>query len=62
MAKHQRTMTNMLFKVRNPRESVSDIEHVAISPSTSVINNDEQNYMKRPMKNEKMHGMIYMIG
>ena len=47
MAKHQRTMTNMLVRVRNSRESVSKIEHVTINPSTSAINNDEENYIKR---------------
>jgi hypothetical protein len=47
MAKHQRTMTNMLVRVRNPRESVLEIEHVASSPSTSAINNNEENHIKR---------------
>jgi hypothetical protein len=47
MAKRQRTMTDMLVRVRNPRESVLEIEHVAISPSTSAINNDEENYIKK---------------
>ena len=46
MTKRQRTITNMLIKVRNHRESVSEIEHVAISPSTLAINNDEENYIK----------------
>ena len=32
--------------MRNPRESVLEIEHVAIIPSTSAINNDEKNYIK----------------
>ena len=41
MEKRQRTMTDMLVRVRNSRESVLEIEHVAISPSTSAINNDE---------------------
>ena len=61
-AKRQRTMTYMLIRVRNSRESIVEIEHIAISPSTSAINNDEENHIKRPMKNGKMHGMIYMIG
>jgi len=37
----------MLVRVRNPKESVSKIEHVAISPSTLAINNDEENYIKK---------------
>ncbi len=40
-AKCQRTIMDMLARVRNPQESVSEIEHVAISPPTSAINNDE---------------------
>jgi hypothetical protein len=47
MAKRQRTMTDMLVRVTNPRESVSEIEHVVINPSTSIINNNEENYIKR---------------
>ena len=47
MAKRQRTMTDMLVRVTNPRESVSEIEHVVINPSTSIINNNEKNYIKR---------------
>ena len=37
----------MLGRVRNPRDSVLEIEHVAISPSTSAINSDEENHIKR---------------
>ena len=40
-------MTDMLVRVRNPRESVLEIEHVAISPPTSAINNDAENHIKR---------------
>ena len=47
MAKRQRTMTDMLVRVRNPRESMSEIEHVDISSSTSAINNNEKNYIRR---------------
>ena len=47
MAKRQRTMTDMLVRVRNPRESMSEIEHVDISSSTSAINNNEKNYIRK---------------
>jgi hypothetical protein len=46
-------MTDMLVRVRNPRESVLEIEHVAISPSTSAINNDEENHIKRANEERK---------
>ena len=47
MVKRQRTMTNMLVVVKNPKVSVLEIEHVPINPSTSAINNDEKNHIKR---------------
>ena len=47
MVKRQRTMTNMLVMVKNPKVSVLEIEHVPINPSTSAINNDEKNHIKR---------------
>jgi hypothetical protein len=40
-------MTYMLVRMRNPGESVLGIEHVAINPSTSAINNNEENHIKR---------------
>ncbi len=57
MAKSQRTMTDMLVRVRNPRESVLEIEHVAINPSTLDINNDEKNHIK--MANEEWKDTWY---
>ena len=50
-AKCQRTIMDMLARVRNPQESVSEIEHVAISPLTSTINNKEENYIERANEN-----------
>ena len=41
MTKRQRTMTNMLVRVRNPKESMLEIEHVDISPCQGH-ENDQQ--------------------
>lgn len=40
-------MTDMVVRVRNPKEYVLEIEHVAISPSPSAINKDEEYHIKR---------------
>ena len=57
MVKRQCTMTNMLVMVKNPKVSVLEIEYVAINLSTSAINNDEKNHIKRA--NEKWKDTWY---
>ena len=50
MTKRQHTMIAMLVRVSFPKESVLEFEHIAISPSTSIINNNKKNHIK--MTNE----------
>ena len=46
MTKRQRTMIDMLVRVSFPKESVLEFEHIAISPSTSIINNNKKITLK----------------
>ena len=52
-------MTDMVVRVRNPKEYVLEIEHVAISPSPSAINKDEEYHIKRA--NEEWKDVWYNL-